>query len=347
MDIGVQRVAGVPMTRRVALRVAGVLMLPLSAGAQQVAKVYRVGFLSMGVPDPTGGPAAGADLRPLEAFKQGLLDAGWVEGRNLVIEYRLAEGRPDRLATMAEDLASRKVDLIAATPTPAAAAALKATRTIPIVGMGLVEPVALGLVVSLANPGGNLTGLTYSVGSDIYGKQLQLLKQMVPQARRVALLVNIGSSPAMPLIVDSVKTAAASLGLQLQVVPARGPDDFDAAFASMAAEKAGSLLVMGDSVFFYHRLRLNELAMKHRLPSMSTQGQWAEAGGLIAYGPNMSDLFRRGAGYIDKILRGAQPRHLPIEQPTKFELFINLKTAAALGLTVPQPMLLSADQVIR
>jgi len=208
-------------------------------------------------------------------------------------------------------------------------------------------PVLLGLVASLPSPGGNVTGVTYSVGSGIYGKQLELLKQAVPQARRVALLVNPGSTPALPLIVDSTKAAAAALGLEITVVEARGPGDFDGAFAGMATAKTEALVVTGDSTFFLHRARLGELAIRHRLPAMSTQSQWAEAGGLIAYGPSMPALWRRGAVYVDRILRGAHPQQMPIEQPTKFELIVNLKTAAALGLTMPQPLLVGADGLIR
>src|SRR5262245_54566388 len=324
-----------------ALCMATVLAAPLSAGAQSSAKVYRVGYLG------TGTIAPGADLRPLEAFKQELRDRGWVEGRNLIIESRFAEGRYERLAGFADELVSRKVDVIAAGPTPAVVAARKATQTIPIVGMGMVEPITLGLVANLPKPGGNVTGVTYSVGSDIYGKQLQLLKQAVPQARRVALLMNPTNTPTLLHITDSVKIAAASLGLQIDVVYASAPDEFDAAFASMAAQRVGALLVIGDSVFLVNRARLINTALKHRIPTVSTQAQWAEAGGLIAYGPNMPALWRLGAVYVDKILRGAEPRQLPIVQPTQFELIVNLKTAAALSLTMPQPLLLSADEVIR
>jgi putative ABC transport system substrate-binding protein len=335
------RVRGVAALLRWLATMGMACTLVLPVGAQPVAKVYRVGYLALGFPPPAGDP------RPLEAFRQGLRDSGWIEGRNLVVEYRFAEGRADRLPAMAHELVSRKVDVIAANPTPAAVAAHEATQTIPIVGMGLAEPVAVGLVASLAKPGGNVTGVTYSVGSDIYGKQLELLKQAVPGSRRVALLVNTGSSPTMPLIIDSVKTAAVSLGLVLHVVRAGAPEEFDAAFASMVAGRAESLLVIGDSMYFAHRQRLSDLAFKHRLPSMSTQAQWADAGGMMAYGPHIPELWRRGAGYVDRILRGTAPAQMPIEQPTRFELIVNLKTAAALGLTMPQPLLLSADQLIR
>ena len=261
-----------------------------------------------------------------------------------MIEYRYAEGRIDRLPGLAEELVQLKVDVIAASPTGAAMAARNASRTIPVVGMSLTEPVELGLVASLARPGGNVTGVTYGVDTDIFGKQLGLLREAVPKVRRVAVLSN--PSPAQPLIIKNVTAAGRSLGLQLQLLQAREPGEFDGAFAAMAKERAGGLLVVGDSMFFIHRARLAELAVMHRLPSVSTQTQWVEAGGLMSYAASLPDIYRRAASYVDKILKGAQPGDLPVEQPTKFELVINLKTAKALGLTIPQSVLLRADQVI-
>jgi putative ABC transport system substrate-binding protein len=316
------------------------LAAPLSVRAQAEGKAYRIGYLSTG-------SGTSSYLRPLEAFRQGLRDLGWVEGQNIIIEYRYAQGRPDRLPGLAEELVRLKVDVIAASPTPAVQAARNATRTIPIVGMGLTEPVALGLVASLARPGGNVTGVAYSFDANIVGKQLELLREVVPKARRVAVLSNPGGSPALPLTISNIKAAARSLDLQLQLLEAREPSEFDAAFAAMATERAGALLVTGDSMFFLHRARLADLAVKGRLPSMSTQEQWVEAGGLVAYGPSLPDLWRRAASYVDKILKGAKANDLPIEQPTKFELLINLKTARALGLTIPQPLLQRADQILR
>jgi len=330
-------------TRRAFLRTlaGGLLAAPLVADAQQPAgKVYRLGYLSVGSGTSTY-------LRPVEAFRQGLRELGWVEGQNIVIEYRWAEGRVDRLPGFAEELVRLKVDVIAASPTPAALAARNATRTIPIVGMSLTEPVAVGLVASLARPGGNVTGVTYGVDTDIFGKQLGLLKEAIPKVRRVAVLWNPGNSPAQPLIMSSVKAAAQSLGLQLQLLEAREPGEFDGAFAAMARERAGALLLPGDPMHFLHRARLADLALKGRLPSMSTQWQWVEAGGLMSYGPSLPDLYRRAATYVDKVLKGAKPADLPIEQPTKFELVINLKTAKALGLTIPPSLLQRADEVIQ
>jgi ABC-type uncharacterized transport system substrate-binding protein len=319
--------------------VVGLVLAPTAAGAQQAEKVYRIGYLAQ------GSGSGAASLRPLEGFRQGLRELGWVEGQNIVIEYRYAEGRIDRLPGLAEELVQLQVDVIAASPTGAAMAARNASRTIPIVGMSLTEPVELGLVASLARPGGNVTGVTYGVDTDIFGKQLGLLREAVPKIRRVAVLSN--PSPAQPLIIRNITAAARSLGLQLQLLEAREPGEFDGAFAAMAKERAGGLLVVGDSMFFLHRARLADLAVKHRLPSMSTQTQWVEAGGLMSYAASLPDLYRRAATYVDKILKGAKPTDLPIEQPTKFELVINLKTAKALGLTMPQSLLLQADHVIQ
>ena len=318
----------------------GLLAVPFAVRAQQVGKIYRIGFLA------AGWGAGTAYLRPLEAFRQGLRELGWVEGQNVLIEYRFAEGRLDRFPSLAQELVRLKVDVIAASPTPAALAARGATRTIPIVGMSLTEPVEVGLVASLARPGGNVTGVTYAVDTDIFGKQLELLKGILPKVRRGAVLSNPGNSPAQPLIMTRIEGAARSLGLQLQLLEARGSGEFDGAFAAMTKERAGALLVTGDPMFFLHRARLADLAEKHRLPAMSTQGQWVEAGGLVAYGPSFPDMYRRAATYVDKILKGANPGDLPIEQPTKFELVINLKTAKALGLSIPESLLLRADQVI-
>src|SRR5262245_10721335 len=319
--------------------VMGILTAPFVVEAQQAGKVYRIGYLSTGSP-------TGTYQRPLETFRKGLRELGWVEGQNIVLEYRYAEGQPDRLPGLAGELVRLKVDIIAASPTPAVVAARNATRTIPIVGMGLTEPVAVGLVESLARPGGNVTGVTYSPGTDIFGKQLALLSEIAPKVRRVAALANPTGSPAYPLTLASVRAAAQSLGLQLRVHEARAPGEFEAAFATMTKDRAAALLVFGDPMFFLHRERLAGLALKNRLPSMSTQWQWVEAGGLIAYGPSLPDLWGRAATYVDKILKGAKPADLPIEQPTKFELIVNLKTAKALRLNLPKSVLARADELI-
>ena len=315
------------------------LAAALPAHAQTPAAVRRVGYLSTGSRSSTY-------RRPLDAFREALRDRGWIEGRNLVVDERYAEGRADRLPALAEELVRLRVDVIAASPTPAALAARAATRTIPIVGMGLTEPVAVGLVASLSRPEGNVTGVAYSIDADIAGKQLELLKDVVPRARRIAVLSNPGSSPSLALIMGHLDTAARSLDLELQRLEARAPQDFEAAFAEMARQRADALLVTGDAMFFQHRERLAGLAVANRLPAMSTQAQWVEGGGLVAYGPSLPALWRAGAFQVDRILRGARPADLPIEQPTTFELVVNLKTARALGLVIPKSLLNRADAVI-
>ncbi len=317
---------------------SGLLTPPLAAEAQSAGKVYRIGYLS-------SGSATTSNPHVTEAFRQGLHELGWVEGQNVVIEYRWAEGRLDRLPDLAAELVRLKVDVIVASPTPGALAAKNATGTVPIVAVSLTHPVELGLVASLARPGGNVTGVSYSVGADIFGKDLALLKEVVPRIGRVAVLSN-PDSPARPLTIRNVKDAARSLGLQLQLLEARGPEGFDGAFAAMAKERVGALFVVQDPAFIPHRARLVELAAKSRLPSIFTQREDAEAGGLMSYGPSLSDLYRRAASFVDKILKGAKPGDLPVEQPTKFELVINRKTAKALGLTIPPSLLQRADQVI-
>jgi len=306
----------------------GLLAAPLAAQAQSAVKVYRIGYLSSG--SGTSNP------RILEAFRQGLRELGWVEGQNIAIEYRWADGRLDRLAYLAAELIRLNVDVLVASPTPGALAAKNATGTVPIVAISLTHPVELGLVASLARPGGNVTGVSYSVGADIFGKDLELLKEVVPRVHRVAVLSN-PDSPARPLTIRNIKDAARSLSLQLQLLEARGPEGFDGAFAAMAKERVGALLVVQDPGFLPHRARLVDLAAKNRLPSIFTQREDAEAGGLMSYGPSLSDLYWRAGSYVDKILKGAKPGDLPIEQPTKFELVINLKTAKALGVRSRNP----------
>ena len=263
-----------------------------------------------------------------------------------MIEYRWAEGRFDRLPDLAAELVRLKVDIIVALATPAAAAAKNATETIPIVMIGVGDPAGIGLIASLARPGGNVTGLSFSVGPEIIGKGLELLKETVPKVRRVAILSN-PANPAQPLAMREVNVAARSLGVQLQLLEARGPNEFDGAFAAMAKERVGALLVVADGLFILHRTRLADLAARSRLPAIYGYREHVEAGGLMSYGSSLRDLWRRAATYVDKILKGAKPADLPVEQPTKFELVVNLKTAKALGLTIPQSVLVRADEVIQ
>jgi putative ABC transport system substrate-binding protein len=325
------------MDRRAFITIVGgsILAGPLAVEGQPTGRVYRLGYLSA---------SSGTLNSPYtEAFRQGLRDLGWVEGQNIVIEFRSAE-EFDRLPALATELVRLKVDVIVATPTPAALAAKSATATIPIVGISLTDPVGLGLIPSLARPGGNVTGVSYSVGADIFGKDLELLREAVPKVRRVAVLSN-PDGPSQPLILDNIKTAARSLELQLLPVVARGPGDFDGAFATMARERVGALFVVTDPTYIAHRARLVDLATRSRLPSMFTQRADVEAGGLMSYGPSFTAMYRRAAAYVDKILKGAKPADLPVEQPTTFELAINLKTAKALGITITPALLLRADQV--
>jgi len=325
------------MDRRAFLAGTGAVLLaaPLAAEAQQAGRVPRIGFLGT-----FAGPA-------FDAFRQALRELGWVEGQNIAIDYRSAGGRLDRLPDVAAELVRLKVDIIVAEGTQGVAAAKNATETIPIVMIaGSADPVGLGFIASLARPGGNVTGLSYSVGPEIVGKLLELLKETVPKVRRVAILSN-PANPVQPLFIRELKVAARSLGVQLQLLEARGPDEFDGAFAAMTKERVGALLVVADSMFIFHRTRLPDLAARSRLPAAYGTRADVEAGGLMSYGPSMRDLFRRAATYVDKILKGAKPGDLPVEQPTKFELVINLKTAKALGLTIPQSLLLRADEVIQ
>lgn len=327
------------MRRRefIALGVGAMALPVVTRAQQQAAKTYRIGYLSQG--SATGAPGL------LEAFRQGLHELGWIEGQNIVIEYRFAEGQVDRLPGFADELVGLKVDLIAATTTPASLAAKDATKTIPIVGISFDNPLLHGLVASLANPGGNVTGLSYGVGPEIFGKDLELFRELLPDLRRVAVLSNSTGPNHAPMI-DNIRAAANSLGVQLLILDARKPDEFDAAFQAMVRERVAGLFVFGDPMFSVHRTRLADLAVKHRLPTMYTNRPHIEAGGLMCYGPNFADVWRRAATYVDKVLKGSRPADLPVEQPTKFELVINLKTAKALGITVPPTLLARADEVI-
>jgi putative ABC transport system substrate-binding protein len=315
----------------------GLLVAPLAVRAQPTQKVPRIGWL--------GGPTRETAQPFVQPFLQGLRDLGWVEGQNIVIEWRFAGGRAERLPELAAELVRLRVDLIVVPSTPTALAAKNATSTIPLVTVGGGDPVGLGLVASLARPGGNITGLTSNVGPEIAGKQLELLKETVPKVSRIAALWNPGT-PGNALSVREAEMAARTLGVELQLLEARSLSDFDGAFAAMTAKRAGALLVLGDVTFVTYRTRLADLAAKSRLPAMYALRQFVDDGGLMSYSANSADNFRRAATYVDKILKGARPADLPIERPTKFELVINRKAAKAIGLTIPQSLLLRADQVI-
>ena len=310
---------------------------PLAAGAQPIGKVPRIGWL--------GGPTRESAEVFTREFRQGLKDLGWVEGKNIVIEWRFAGGRAERLPELAAELVRLRVDLIVVPSTPTALAAKSATSTIPLVTVGGNDPVGLGLAASLARPGGNVTGLTAMLGPEIAGKQLELLREAVPKVPRVAALWN-PATPGNTLGLKEAEIAARALGVELQLLEARSLNDFDGAFAAMSAKRAGGLLVLADVMFVTHRARLAELATKSRLPAMYSQREYVDDGCLMSYGPVLSDNFRRAATYVDKILKGAKPADLPVERPTKFELVINRKAAKAIGLTIPQSLLLRADQVL-
>ena len=309
-----------------------------TAAAQPAGKVPRVGYL-----------IAGSHSDPqrqllLEAFRQGLRELGYVEGQNIAIESRWAEGKDDRLPAFAADLVRSKVDIIVAQSGAATQAAQQATRTIPIVMSLSNDAVGSGLVASLARPGGNITGLTI-IAPDLAGKQFQLLKEVVPKVSRVALLTNPANPASAPFLREA-EAATRALGVRLQTLETRNPQEIDSAFAAMTSERAGALLILPDVIFLSQRRQIAELATKRRLPSVYGVGEYAEAGGLMAYGANHIDLVRRAATYVDKILKGAKPADLPVAQPTKFDLVINLRTAKAIGLTIPPSLLQRADQII-
>jgi len=305
--------------------IVGLFVAPLVVEAQSAGKIARIGYIFVSP------PISPSPLRI--AFIQGLQDFGWIEGSNLAIEIRSANGRPERLPALIADLLRLRVDVIFASDPVSAATARQATAEVPIVFMSLGDPVAGGLVASLARPGGNLTGCA-GMDPELAGKRLELLKQIVPRLTRVAFVTS-PSSPMSPPHVREAKKAATALGIRLQVVEARDPDEFEDA-----------LYVVGNPNLFSQRPRVLGLVERTRLPAIWSESTWVTDGGLIGYAPNQSDMFRRGAWYVDRILRGAKPADLPVEQPTKFELRINLKTAKALDLTIPQSLLQRADQVI-
>jgi ABC-type uncharacterized transport system substrate-binding protein len=319
--------------------ILALLAAPFAAEAQQAAKVPRIGYVSTNL-------AANPHTR--EAFRQGLRDLGYVEGRNVVIEYRSAEGKVERFPALAAELVALKVDVIVAANTRAALAAKQATRTLPIVFATAVDPVASGLVTSLARPGGNVTGLSI-LAPELVGKCLELLKQAVPGVSRVAVLWQPGGygERTEKEMLKEAEVAARALGVRLQFVEARGPTDFARAFSDMTGARAGALTVLSSVTFISERRRLVDLAAKNRLPTVYPGREFVDAGGLMAYGSDLADLNRRAATYVDEILKGTKPRDLPVQQPTKFELVVNLKTAKALGLTIPQSVLLRADEIIQ
>jgi putative ABC transport system substrate-binding protein len=304
---------------------------------QQTPKVPRIGFLAVGSREER------AFL--IEGFRQGLRERGYVEGQNIVIEYRFSDNHNDRLPALAAELVALKVHLIVASGTPASFAAKEATRTIPIVMGGIAaDPVETGLVASLARPGGNITGMSM-MSPQLGGKRLELLKRTVPRLARVAIFWN-PPNPAYGPILKELEAAAPTLRLQLQRLEVRVPGDFEAAFEAATRHRAGALIAPGDPLVTNRPKIVADLALKYRLPTMMDNKEFVEAGGLLSLGLDLVDSYRRAATHVDKILKGANPAELPMEQPTKFDLFVNVKTARALGLTIPQSVLLQASQVI-
>ena len=316
---------------------AALLATPGAIEAQPAGKVWRIGVLSSGSPSATA-------MGRIDAFKRGLRELGYVEGRNIVIESRWGEGKYETLPGLAAELVRLKMDVILTAAVPAIRAAKGATGTIPIVMAVVVDPVETGLVASFARPGGNITGLSVRT-PELVGKQLGLLKEIVPKASRVAVLWNPGNLGNPPQL-RAAELAARTLGMRLQSLEARNPREIDSAFAAMTREAAAALVVLVDVMFIDHRTRIADLAATRRLPAVYGQLEHVESGGLMAYAPNFLDNYGRAAVFVDKILRGANPGDIPIEQSTKFELVINLKTAKALGLAIPRSVLLQADRVI-
>jgi len=315
----------------------GTLAAPLAAGAQQAGKVWRIGFLSL--------TSSSAGVARLDAFKHGLRELGYVEGQNLAIEYRWAEGKNDRLPTLATDLVRLKVDVIVTQGTLTTLAARRMTSTIPIVFTVAGDPLRAGLIASLARPGGNVTGLAV-MGSEMTAKRLELLREAVPALVRIAALWNPVNPSSTPEFRET-EAAARALGMQVQSVEVKDAGILDTAFAAMVREQARAIIVLSDNMLFGQRKQIARLAANQRLAGIAWTREFAEDGGLLmVYGPDVAEMHRRAAAYVGRILRGANPGDLPVEQPTKFELVINLKTAKTLGLTIPQSMLLRADHVI-
>ena len=319
----------------VALALA-LLTAPLAAQAQQAGKVYNIGYLGLG--SSFAGPNR-------TAFYRGLQEHGWIEGQNFVLTTRFGQFKSERLREMVAELVQRKVDIIVVQSAEGALAAKHGTSTIPIVAVSPADAVAIGLVASLARPAANVTGLSY-LGTELVAKQMELLKEAVPNLSRVAAL----SNPANPTHAPRLRAAAIGaqgLGVHLEPIEARTPSELDKAFATMMRARVGGVLVLSDPMFGDEARRLAQLASTSGLPAIYAFRAWVDAGGLMSYGPDFPDLFHRAAAYVDKILKGAKPGDLPVEQPTKFELIINLKTAKALGLTIPPSLLLRADQIIK
>jgi putative ABC transport system substrate-binding protein len=327
------------MNRRQFVSGAGAFLAAPWASDAQPTKVPRIGFLS------AGSRSDSASQHNRDVFRQGLRDLGYVEGQSIAFEERWADGRYERLPELAAELVRLNVDILVTVATPATRAAQQATRTIPIVMTLVSDPVESGLVANLARPGGNTTGFSF-MHPELSRKRLELLKEIIPKIARVAVLSN-PSNPNTPPLLRETKAAARALRLELQVVEVRDSTQLDSALSAMIRDRADALVVMPDLVFLNQRRRIVDLVAQNRLPAMYPWREPVDAGGLMAYGANGPDILRRAAVYVDRIVKGTKPSDLPVEQPTKFELVINLKTAKALGLTIPQSVLLRADEVIQ
>ena len=316
--------------------IVSLLAAPLAAGAQPAGKMVRIGRLDAA--------SDAADAVRWKAFRDRLRELGYAEGQNVVFESRWASGQLGRLPGLAKELVDAQVDILVAATSEAALAAKGATRTIPVVTATGADPVELGIVASLSRPGGNITGV-FSLSNELGAKRVELLKQLIPRISRLAILRN-PDNLASALTGRGIESAAKPLGVTVQILGVRSPSDLDAAFVGLKRAHADAVFLAENTVFFAERRRIADLAVRHRLPMSVQAKEYVEAGGLVSYGPSYPDQFKRAADYVDKILKGAKPADLPVEQPTKFELVINLKTAKALGLTIPQSVLLRADQVI-
>ncbi|MGH7262748.1 MAG: ABC transporter substrate-binding protein [Candidatus Rokuibacteriota bacterium] len=316
--------------------VLAILLGPL-AHAQQSGKVPRIGFL--------GNSTAALETNLVGPFREGLRDLGYDEGRNVLIEYRWAEGNYERFPALIAELIALKVDVIVTAGTPATLAVKKATASVPLVMIAVGDPVGTGIVASLGRPGGNITGLT-SISPELDGKRLELLREVVPGISHIAVLWNAGS-PLQVVAEKQTQAAARVLRMKMLSLGVRTQEEIEAAFATMVRERPGALLVLADRLFLHHRARIMEFATKHRLPGVHAYRELVEAGGLMSYGPSYAGMHRRAATYVDKILKGAKPGDLPVEQPATFELVINMKAARTLGLTIPQFVLLRATELIQ
>jgi putative tryptophan/tyrosine transport system substrate-binding protein len=314
----------------------GLLAAPFAAEAQPAGKAHRIGFL--------GNSTAALEANLVGPFREGLRELGYVEGQNIAIEYRWAEGKYERFPSLIAELLAQRVEVIVTAGTPATQAVKKATTSVPLVMVGVGDPVASGIVVSLKRPGGNITGVT-SIGDETQGKRLELLREILPTASSIAVLSNPENQSNGPVL-NELRAAAKILGMKVQVFDVKTAGDLEEAFKAIVRARPGALQVMGDRLFLHNRQRIVDFATKQHLPAVAVHPELVEAGGLFSFGPSYPGMHRRAAYFVDRILKGMKPADLPVERPTKFEFVINLKTAKALGLTIPQSVLARADQLI-